>query len=317
LQAGSRVPGSTIERLDNVLSQLRKSVPDVGQTLDNFAAATHALNQSAPELMQTLADSVQTAKTISDKRAQVTGLITGTESTVDKVNALFAANGDVGKRLTVGTGDLFGALTAEPEALPEAIANLNSSIRRLGTTFHWGPQKQMVWNMGLTFTPYKPYDRSNCPRYGTMAGPSCATAPTTSSVGTLPTSLRPRALDSAKGLPILAGMPGVPAIPGFTAPTAEPQKTPSAGNPFAGTPLQNLFPNGIPGLPAPAAPAKPAAATAPAEHAAGHIAGTVDYTGDAAVAALLGRQPTVAEYLLLSSILRGGTLQVTENGAGR
>lgn len=33
------------------------------------------------------------------------------------------------------------------------------------------------------------------------------------------------------------------------------------------------------------------------------------------MSALLGRDPTTAEYLLLSSILRGGTLQVSESGA--
>lgn len=316
LESGSRVPGSTVERLDNVLAQLRKSVPDPNQTLDNFSASMHALNQSAPELMGSLAESVQTAKTISDKRSAVTGLITGTESTVDKVNALFAANGDAGERLTAGTGDLFGALTDQPDALPIAVANLNASIRGLGTTFHWGPQKQMVWNMGLTFTPYKPYDRGDCPRYGAMAGPSCDTAPAVSDPGTLPGALKPRVLDSAKGLPKLPAIAGLPAIPGYT---AQPQNKPNTADPFAGTPLQNLFPHGIPGLAAPAAasPNKPASAQLPTAPAAAPIAGTVDYTGDAAITALLGHRPNVAEYVLLSSILRGGTLQVTENGAGR
>ena len=318
LESGSRVPGSTVERLNDWLTRVRAAVPNVGQTLDDFSSSFQALNQSAPQLVQTLANSVKTAQTITDRRAAVAALITGSESTVDKVNALFAANGDAGERLTTGTGDLFGALAAQPQSIPQAIASLNSSIRALNTTFHWGPQKQMIWNLGLTFTPYKPYDRGDCPRYGALAAPSCLTAPVVSDPGPPTPALKPRALDSAKGLPPMAGIPGLPAIPGLTA--AAPQSAPAV--PFAGTPLEGLFPHGIPGLPLPAAP-KPPAPNGPAalpltpKPAAAPIAGTVGYTGDAAIAALLGRQPTVAEYILLSSILNGGTLQVTENGAGQ
>ncbi|MGF6881927.1 phospholipid/cholesterol/gamma-HCH transport system substrate-binding protein [Nocardia sp. GAS34] len=320
LESGSRVPGSTVERLNDWLTKVRAAVPNVGQTLDNFSSSFDALNQSAPQLVQTLAESVKTAKTISDKRAAVAALITGSESTVDKVNALFAANGDAGERLTRDTGTVFGAISADPQAIPAAIASLNTSIRALNTTFHWGPQRQMVWNVGLTFTPYKPYDRSNCPRYGTMAGPSCGTAPVVSDPGPATPALKPRALDSARGLPPLTAVPGLPAIPGLT--VSAPAAPVAPAVPFAGTPLQGLFPSGIPGLsmptaPKPAAPNGPAALPVSPKPAAAPIAGTVDYTGDAAVTALLGRQPTIAEYLLLSSILNGGTLQVTENGAGR
>jgi len=327
LESGSRVPGSTVERLNDWLAKVRAAVPNVGQTLDDFSSSFHALNQSAPELVQSLADSVKTAQTISDKRAQVAALITGSESTVDKVNALFAANGDAGERLTVGTSDLFGAMAANPQAIPLAIASLNTSIRALGTTFRWGPQKQMVWNLGITFTPYKPYDRSDCPRYGALSGPSCGTAPVVSDPGPPTPALAPRALDSAKGLPPMAAIPGLPGMPGL--PAAAPgahQNAPGPVIPFAGTPLENLFPQGIPaipGLPFPVAPKPPAGPNAPAalplspKPAAAPIAEPIDYTGDAAITALLGRQPTAAEYLLLSSILRGGTLQVTENGADR
>jgi len=318
LESGSRVPGSTVERLNDWLTKVRAAVPNVGQTLDDFSSSFHALNQSAPELVQTLADSVKTAQTISDKRAAVAALITGSESTVDKVNALFAANGDAGERLTADTGSLFGAISSQPQAIPQAIANLNSSIRALNTTFHWGPQRQMVWNLGLTFTPYKPYDRSDCPHYGAMAGPSCLTAPVVSDPGSPTPALKPRALDSAKGLPPVAAIPGLPAIPGLTAaaPVA-PQNAPGPAIPFAGTPLEGLFPHGIPGLSLPVAPNGHAALPLSPKPAAAPIAGTIGYTGDAAITALLGRRPTVAEYLLLSSILNGGTLQVSENGAGR
>jgi virulence factor Mce-like protein len=316
LDGSGRMPGSTVERLDRWLAEVRAAVPDVSRTLDDFSASVHALDQSAPDLLRVLAESVRTAQTIADKRGQLAALITGSGGTVDKVNALFAANPDVGKQVTVGTADMFGALSNTPDAIPQAIANLNQGLRALATTFHWGPQKQMVWNAGLTFTPFTPYDRADCPRYGNLAGPSCATAPLVADPGQLPDVLRPRALDSAKGLPPVVPMPGLPEIPGVTmgdtgAPRAQP------GNPFAGTPLGQLFPQFPPGASAPQPMPQPAP---PPPAAPGGRPGTRPaaapiislYTGDAAIAALLGRKPSEAEYLLLSSILSGGTLQVTE-----
>ncbi|AHH22364.1 MCE family protein MceA [Nocardia nova SH22a] len=321
LDGGGRMPGSTVERLDNWLTQVRGAVPDVDGTLDNLSASMHALNQSAPDLMQTLSESVKTAQTIADKRGELASLITGSSATVDKVNNLFARNPDVGKELTSGAGDMFGALAQDPSAIPQAIANLNDSVRKLNTTFHWGPQQQMVWNLGLDLTPFKPYDRSDCPRYGDLAGPSCLTAPEVADVGPPTPSLRPRTLDSAQGLPKLPPMPGLPDIPGVTSgdnsQTAAPQQGSQPGAPFAGTPLGGLFPQlpalpGLPGLPAP----QPAPAAAPAADATKPHAGAVAYyTGRDAMAQILGRDPTTAEYMLMSSILRGGTLQVSEGGA--
>ncbi|RDI48269.1 MlaD family protein [Nocardia mexicana] len=322
LEGTGRVPGSTVERLDNWLTQVRASVPNVDQTLEDFSSSFHALNQSAPELMGVLADSVKTAQTVTDKRQELVNLLTGTSATVDKVNALFARNPDLGKSITAGTSDMFGALSDNPEAIPQAIASLNSSVRALASTFHWGPQRQMVWNLGITFTPYKPYDQSDCPRYGEMAGPSCATAPAVAELPPLPDSMKPRALDSAQGLPPVVPMPGLPDI--LSATTGQPESpaaapAPGPANPFAGTPLGGLFAPFFPGAPAPqpVQPPAPAASDQPARHpAAGPIAAG-SYTGDSAIGALLGRKPSTAEYLLLSSILRGGTLQVTESGAGR
>ncbi|MBL1073197.1 MCE family protein [Nocardia sp. 2] len=306
LDGSGRMPGSTVERVDRWLQEVRGAVPNVDVFLSDFSSSFHALNQSAPELMNVLSESVQTAATISNRRAELVSLIGGTSATVDKINALFARNPNVGKEVTTGTSALFGAMADDPNAIPLAIENLNNSVRKLATTFHWGPQKQMVWNMGITFTPYKPYTAADCPRYGELAAPSCGTAPAVSDPGTLPESLRPKALQSAAGLPP-ATLPEGFSIPGLTGTGDAAQQ--NQQNPFAGTPLQGLFPSlAVPGASAPAAQ-QPAGET-PA-------AGAISYHGDDAIVALLGRRPNAAEYLLLSSIMKGGTLQVTESGAGR
>ncbi|WP_062981570.1 MCE family protein [Nocardia anaemiae] len=322
LDGSGRMPGSTIERLDKWLTSVDESIPNLGVLLDDFSASAHALNESAPELLDVLGSSVRTAQTIADHRSQLIALISGTAGTVDSVNSLFARNGDVGKQVTAGTSDMFGALAADANSIPDTIASLNNSLRKLSTTFHWGPQRQMVWNAGATLTPYRPYEQADCPRYGNLAGPSCATAPVVSDPGYLPDSMKPRSLETAQGLAKLPLPAGFPEIPGLTSP-GDPLAAASAElkptSPFAGTPLEGLFPNPAPPAPnAQPSADQPAAPAVPVQPASAPVtAGPISYQGDAAIVALLGRRPTAAEYLLLSSAMRGGTLQVGESGTAK
>ncbi|MBF6270874.1 MCE family protein [Nocardia farcinica] len=324
LDGSGRMPGSTIERMDRWVQSVDDAIPDLGVLLTDFSNSFAALNESAPELVDVLGSSVSTARTVADRRSELVALITGTGGTVDAVNNLFARNPDVGKQVTAGTADAFGALASDPQAITRSLLNLSESVRKLNTTFHWGPSQQMVWDAGITLTPYKPYTVADCPRYGEMAGPSCFTAPAVNELPPLPENLRPRALESAKGLPPVVPMPGFPLIPGVTTPDpsqAAAAQSPAAPSPFAGTPLEGLVPAlpslpGLPGLPGQAAQpqaaqpgATPAAATSTPQ------AGAISYRGDDAITALLGRKPTAAEYLLLSPILKGGTMTVSESGA--
>ncbi|MCX4096486.1 MlaD family protein [Nocardia sp. alder85J] len=320
LDGNGRPPGSTVQRLDDWLVQARAAVPDEAALFDDLSGSLRALNTSAPDLMDVLAGSVRTAQTIADKRGQLVALITGASGTADSVNALFAANPDVGKQITAGIGDMFGALAADPSAITGTIVNLNRSTRQLQTVFSWGPQHQMVWNAGVTFTPWDPYTVADCPHYGDLAGPSCATAPAVADPGYLPDALKPRALDAAKGLPPVVPIPGLPDILTAGPRPAAPAAGAVAPNPLAGTPLAGLL-AGLPGMaPVPApAPQPPAAAPDPdpaGPPPAAH-AGAISYTGDAALERLLGRRPTAVEYLLLRSSLEGGQLRVTEGGTDR
>ncbi|WP_378735204.1 MlaD family protein [Nocardia brasiliensis] len=321
LDGSGRMPGSTVERFDRWLQSVDDSIPNLGVMLGDFSSSVHALNQSAPELLDVLGTSVETARTIADRRSELVALITGTGNTVDTVNNLFARNGDVGKQVTQGTSDMFGAVAADPNAITQTILNLGELTRRMDSTFTWGPQKQQVWNAGITLTPYKPYTVADCPRYDELAGPSCFTAPAVNELPPMPDKLKPRKLDSAAGLPPVLPMPGLPLIPGITTPDARPAEgaVPSMPNPFAGTPLEGLIPM-LPGFgppPAPAPAPAPAPDPAPVAPASNPTAGAIAYQGDAAITTLLGRKPTTAEYLLLSSILKGGTMHVAESGAGR
>ncbi|RMI30324.1 MCE family protein [Nocardia stercoris] len=285
LDPSGRAPGSTIERLDNWITQVH-DIPGIGDLLHNLGLAATALSESAPDLVGVLADSVTTARTLNQHRTDVIALLAGGNATIDSVNNLFAANPDSGKVLVSGLDQLFGGIARDPQALADTAANLNTSLRRLQQVFTFGPHHQMAWKMIVSATPFQQYTAKDCPHYGDLYGPRCGgpTVPDSAPPQQYPPQMVPRWLDAAgpapapapvpgadvPGIPGLPGLPGLPAVPGITAPAAD---------------------HG----PAPAA--QPAAATAPDP-----------LTGPGAVAALVGGTPNTAQLLLLGPVVGDATV---------
>ena len=149
------------------------------------------LAQSAPELLNTLGRSVIPAMTIASHQRDMTALLTAASSTVDQAQALFARNGDVAKRLVPDLDTTIGAVTLEPEALPQALTALNELAARAVTVFT-GLNGLVQVNIGLSFGAFNQYTRANCPvynggPYGQARGPGCVGPGT----GTGPTSSGP------------------------------------------------------------------------------------------------------------------------------
>ncbi|WP_225729135.1 MULTISPECIES: MlaD family protein [unclassified Nocardia] len=276
LDSAARTPGSTVERLDAWLTAVR-SIPGIGTLLGDLGRAAQALSRSAPDLVGVLSESVTTARTLAERRAGLVALLTNGNAAVDAVNSLFARNPDAGKFLVAGTDELFGSLARDPDAIPYTAANFNFALRKLATTFNFGPHRQMVWRMDVSFTPFQQYTARDCPHYGELSGPRCGgpTVPDSAPPQEFPESLRPGWLDSAGPPPLpvppgaqppLAGIPGLPAIPGITVPAAD--RDPAA------------------------------------------------LRGPAAVAAVVGDRPTAAQLLLIGPLLAGGAVTVYDQEGG-
>ncbi|WP_378734176.1 MCE family protein [Nocardia brasiliensis] len=278
LDPSVRVPGSTIERLDRWLTEVH-AIPGIGAMLGDLGRAATALSASAPDLVGVLSESVTTARTLTERRDKLVALLTNANGAIDSVNSLFARNPDAGKEVVSGVDELFGSLAEDPQALQDTAANLNVSLRRLRSVFGFGPSRQMIWKMDVSFTPFQQYTAEDCPRYGSMSGPRCggSTVPEVAPPQEFPAQLAPKWLDAAGPAPVLPtlpaipGLPGIPMIPGLTAPAAA---TDSAPNP--------ADPNGL--------------------------------RGTDAVAAIVGGKPTAAQYLLLSPLLAGGSVTPADKG---
>ncbi|WP_019925055.1 MlaD family protein [Nocardia sp. BMG111209] len=322
LDPSARVPGSTVERLDRWLTEVR-GIDGIGDLLGNLGRAATALSVSAPDLVETLSKSVTTARTLTEQRADLVQLLTGGGHAVDTVNGLFARNPDSGKYLVSGLNGLFGSLAEDPQAIPYSIATLNTALQRLQSTFTFGPKKQMHWKMNVSFTPFQQYTAKDCPHYGSMAGPRCGgpSVPDVAPPQDYPPQLVPHRLDAAgpapvvpalpagpgtQGVPNVPGIPGfpmIPVIPGITGPVAPGAAAPMVPGGTATGPV-------VPGAANPGAPVGPAPdAVAPgAPDGGGADTAPAGLRGADAVAALVGGTPNMAQVLLLSSVLAGGCL---------
>ncbi|WP_067564830.1 MlaD family protein [Nocardia acidivorans] len=285
----ARVPGSTIERLDNWMTQVH-ALPEMGDLLGNLGRAATALSRSAPQLVEVLSQSVTTAKTLTDQRSALVALLANGGTAVDAVNTLFAANPDSGKFLVSGLDELFGSLAQDPQAIPYAISNLNTALRRLRTVFTFGPQRQMNWTMEVSLTPFQQYVAKDCPHYGNLYGPRCGTPSVADSAPAqeFPAQLLPQRLSAAGPAPQAQApstitspgpptvpIPGLPSIPGITAPAAQ-STTPGADI----------------------------------------TVGPAALRGKDAVAAVVGGEPNMAQLLLLGPALAGGHVELSSGKGG-
>ncbi|MFC8042118.1 MCE family protein [Nocardia sp. NPDC057353] len=280
LDPAARAPGSTIERLDRWMTEVH-AIPEIGTLLGDLGRATTELSKSAPELVGVLAESVTTARTLTERREGLIELLATAGGAVDSVNELFARNPDSAKELVPGLAGLFGSLAGDADAIPAAVSNLNFALQQLEGVFSFGPSKQMVWKMDVSFTPFQQYTAADCPTYGELAGPRCGgpTVPLVAPEQEYPEQMLPRWLDAAgpaptaapavvpgapASQPLIPGLPGLPAIPGlpsipglFGFPGAPAPGSPTPGAPVPGAPVPGAS---TPGTPAPGVEPAPAAA---------------------------------------------------------
>jgi ABC-type transporter Mla subunit MlaD len=177
---------------------------------DNFNRSINALAASTPELLDTLGKAVKPAMTIVEKQDELTALLTNAQSMLDSTQALFAKNGDGGKRLVHDLNTMLGALMYEPNSLPEGLREIYTLATRVLGVFT-GVNGHVQLNLGVNFSAYQMYTRQNCPvydggPYGQLRGPGCVgpgtgTGPTMSGpLSVYPNSMKRKASKNVRGV---------------------------------------------------------------------------------------------------------------------
>ncbi|WP_067902520.1 MlaD family protein [Nocardia vaccinii] len=194
------------ESLEEAGAQLRRivielnrviSVRAVPSTLDSLSASLRELRTTAPELLDTLHHTIEPMLTVARERRQLTDLLTGGVSTFDTVANALGHNTD---RLISITTQLSPALDVLGDGASH-FPQISSSVIRMSGKFNqtFDPRVQRVTaKVIVQLTPNRQYTRADCPRYGTLAGTSCATAPETSAApASEPDSVQPNGFGPA------------------------------------------------------------------------------------------------------------------------
>jgi virulence factor Mce-like protein len=299
LDPQGRVPGSTLERLNRVLAAIDDGTPTGQDLLTRTSAGFAALNQSMPQLVDAVAASVTTNLTLVEKQAQFENLLFAGVFTMDSTHDLFARNPDLGKVLVQSTSVVFDNLSDDQGAMNASIPELDKSLIGVVGSFKksgpWAPQVYLTQVANISFTPFRPYVRADCPRYGDMEGPSCYTAPIHGDPGYLPESMYPHSLGHNKDAVAKGNVNEAGPLDPFLPPSShgDSHGAPAPAAPKA--PDAKKDPTPFPWLAPPPAPGTKPASFTPAS-----------FTGAAAMEALLGRAPSPLEYLLLGTALQGG-----------
>ncbi|MGY0499512.1 MlaD family protein [Nocardia sp. FBN12] len=192
-------------RLERITEEFDALLADDGgpPTLTMLAESVRGLTAAAPELLDALHHSVLPMRTFAEQNGQLAGLLTAGGSTVGTVGATLDRRTDQAVDITNNMGPVLDVFAAGSPAFSQIVV----SIRKLSDLWY-----QEFWNADsprgrgkfqFRMTPHTPYTRADCPRYGELAGPSCATAPTSVPIEELPPVMDPRSHPADPGVAAL------------------------------------------------------------------------------------------------------------------
>ncbi|MBU9766637.1 MCE family protein [Mycobacterium sp. TNTM28] len=183
--------GAQLNRLIDQLDSIVATDPDQ-TTVSALIDATRGLQQTAPDLLDTLHKAVQPMQTLVEQRSQLTALINGGINTMDTTHTSLANHSDQLVRITTEMTPVVGELAQSSGNWVPAFVKLN----QLSDKFFehvWMPDHDFGnMRVNLSFTPSYSYTRADCPQYGELKGPSCYTAPLVPTRPALPDVLLPQ-----------------------------------------------------------------------------------------------------------------------------
>lgn len=338
--------GAQLDRIVNELNSVVATDTTSPSTLSALVAAAEGLQQTAPDLLDSLHRAVGPMQAIVEQRAQLDTMLAGGTRTLDTAHSALANHVDqmitISKHLTPVMGVLAQTSNNWVPALQKA--KVFSEKFPQG----WDPE-QAVFKLraNLSLTPSYSYTRADCPSYGALKGPSCFTAPLIAVRPELPDVLLPQnyqpppdllpppgTVVGPSGNLIAVGPPlinpqgpnlvdpnpplsdgiGTGVLGGVGPPMTPAPPVPGTANPALTTPPVPLNPS-----PAPLAPVAPwPPGYLPGEAAPASYGGNVGPVGSAQeveqLSYITGRPATAATQLLLAPVVRGMTVTEVTGG---
>ncbi|WP_067662493.1 MlaD family protein [Nocardia miyunensis] len=175
-------------QLDRITRELDGVLAPNGEpgTLDTLTTAIHGLQSSAPDLLDALHHAVVPMRTLAQKRDALTSLLSAGSNTLSTVGTALDNNTDKLIGITTQLSPVVGVIAAGGTQFAPIVTRVKIISDKWSSQF-WPPGANTgTGKFLLEFTPHTTYSRADCPRYGALAGPSCATAPATYSRPVIP-----------------------------------------------------------------------------------------------------------------------------------
>ncbi|AXB43151.1 MCE family protein [Amycolatopsis albispora] len=143
--------------------------------LPKVSTLTGELARSAPDLFRALDDAVAISDTFVARQDDFKSLLLAGADVGAAAEALLLDNTDRTIKIIQNAAPVLDTAAAHPGALTATVNNLGSLLDAVGRAFAHGPWVKL--EAPVTLDSPRPYTAEDCPRYGSLAGPNCGTAP--------------------------------------------------------------------------------------------------------------------------------------------
>ncbi|MFC3965055.1 MlaD family protein [Nocardia jiangsuensis] len=197
---------SQLERIVRTY-QAEATAPGRPSYLAALLEAVTGLQQSSPDLLTALHEAVVPLRAVAEKRADLTALLTGAGTTTSTLGTALTRHGDT----LIGMNSRMGPVLQLLAAGSGNFVQMTTSQTRVAHVFtneFWNAEDQSgTAKVIVELTPHKEYTRTDCPRYGELAAPSCTAGPAAgpSVIDSLDSPEQRRELTDLLGLPAESG----------------------------------------------------------------------------------------------------------------
>lgn len=185
------VADATDRRGDDIVTagaQLDRIVREIGavfgrgeeaSTLVALSDAVRGLSESAPDLLDAVGHAVVPMRTIAEKQAELETFLAAGVGTVSTLATGLENQADTVMGVTSALTPVLGVMADGSSSFTPITTRMRRISERWFETFWPAGEERGMGKFIFQFTPHRMYTRIDCPRYGDLEGPSCATAPET------------------------------------------------------------------------------------------------------------------------------------------
>ncbi len=163
--------GQSMETLDNYLTRLNPHLPLLQQDIAMLATNLENLDRHTPELFSAVDDGLVTLRTITEKKAQLTTLLTGSGALVSEADRFLTDEEqpiiDTIRQSAVMVDALYDQRAGIAPGFRAFVAFGKNGISALSS----GPF--LNTDTRIITTNSTPYTSADCPRYGSAHGDNC------------------------------------------------------------------------------------------------------------------------------------------------